>query len=73
MPNHVKDKVRHNRPSNDWQEFIGGLQERMDFHERKAKELMPLIEDLKRLRDEGVKLPTAKRKIAGTDNKSIPA
>jgi hypothetical protein len=72
MSNRVKRKISHKTANLEWKEFMGGLQARLSFHEQKANELKPLIEDLQRLRDEGVELPIARKK-AGIEAESIPA
>lgn len=71
MSNHVKRKVIQNKTK--WEEFIGGLKTRLAFHKQKANELQPLIADLERLRDEGIPLPVAQKRAAGTTKDSVPA
>jgi hypothetical protein len=71
MSNHVKRKVIQNKTK--WEEFIGGLKIRLAFHKQKANELQPLIEDLEKLRAEGMPLPVAQKKVAGMGSKAIPA
>jgi hypothetical protein len=64
MTNRVNGKDRHKKTNEEWKEFIDGLRFRLALHEQKANQLRPLIADLEHLRDEGVPLSVARKKVA---------
>jgi hypothetical protein len=58
----VKGNVTHSKGNIqcvDWKAFIGELEKRLAFHEQRARELKPLISELKRAKSDGVPFPGA--------------